>query len=76
MCLVLWKRAIDKALQNALLQGWQTRESNLYWVGMHVVVQRWKENVDKNGENIVKNSYAFSNVVVKLCEIVACLSCI
>jgi hypothetical protein len=24
----------------------------------------------------VKNSYAFSNVVVKLCEIVACLSCI
>lgn len=62
-CLILWKEAIDETLQNTMLQGWQGRESNLYWVGLHAVVHRWKKNVDKNGENIVKNNYAFSYVV-------------
>jgi hypothetical protein len=58
-----------------LLRGWQRREDNLYWVGMHAVVQRWKKNVDKHEENVVKNNYAFSGVLVKLCEILTCQSC-
>ena len=63
----LWKQASDKGLRNALLQGWQRRGSNLYWVGMRAAVQMRKKNVDKNGESVVRNNYAFSNVVVKLC---------
>ena len=50
-----------------MLQGWQRRGSNLYWVGMRAAVQMRKKNVDKNGESVVRNNYAFSNVVVKLC---------
>jgi hypothetical protein len=58
-----------------LLQEWKRREDNLYWVGMCAVVQRWKKNVDKHGEHVVKNNYACSGVIVKKCEIVTCQSC-
>jgi len=40
----------DKALKNTTCRWLQRRESNFYWVGVPVVVQRWKKTVAKEGD--------------------------
>jgi hypothetical protein len=52
----LWKNCFvnDKALKNTLCRWLQRRESNFYQVGVPVVVQRWKETVDKDGNDSEK----------------------
>jgi len=48
--LVGWHYANDEALQNAICQGLQRMESNLYRVGILALVQRWKrrKTVDRD----------------------------
>jgi hypothetical protein len=43
----------DKTLQKAMHQWVQGKESNFYQVGIRAVVERWKKNVDRDGDYTV-----------------------
>jgi hypothetical protein len=49
--------------------------SNSYWAGICAPVQMWKKNVHKDRHYMKKDNYAFSNVVVKICEVFTCVNC-
>jgi hypothetical protein len=44
-------------------------KSNSYWAEICAPVQTWKNTARKNGHYMKKDNYAFSNAVVKNCEI-------
>lgn len=71
-CLVLWKSVNDGALL-VICQWLQMKDRNFYQAGIHVLVWRWKKTVNKD-VNYTEEYYAFSNAVVKICEILTYLT--
>jgi hypothetical protein len=50
-------------------QQLQGKEKNLHWADTHPLVQRWKTNVDRDGD-YNKNRCTFSSVVATFCEMI------
>ena len=60
-----------EALQSAVRQQLQRKEKNLHWADTHSLVQRWKVNVDRDGD-YNRNRCTFNSVVAKFYEISTC----
>lgn len=65
----------DGVVQFAVHQWLQKRERDFFWVGTHAFVRRGEKRIYTKMVTTLKINSAFSNVVVKFCEIFTCPTC-